>query len=134
MKGAAICAAVGVVSSLAISPAMATHLDSIVPPVPTSPELTVVGQVDLGLFGANVTDVWASGNYAYLGSFDEGFCSLDLTGVHIVDISDPTDPVKVGFIPAKPGTRNNDVKVEQINTRFYNGDILVITNEPSAAR
>ena len=127
MRGAVIGAAVGVASALAISPVLADHPsdDGI-----TSPELVEIGRLDLGLFGANVTDVWAHGNYAYLGSFDEGFCSLDLTGVHIVDISYPANPVKVGFIPAQPGTRNNDVKVEHINTRYYNGDILVITNEP----
>jgi hypothetical protein len=72
-----------------------------------SDELKVVGTLDLGLPGENVTDVWAYGNYAYLGTFDDIICSLDTTGVHIVDISDPADPQKVGFVPAKPGTRNN---------------------------
>lgn len=98
-----------------------------------SPELNVVGQLsaaDLGIpFGENVTDVWAYGDYAYLGTFDDGVCSLDWTGVHIVDISDPTSPSKVGFVPAKPGTRNNDVKVEHIETPHFTGEILVVTNE-----
>jgi hypothetical protein len=76
-----------------------------------------------------VTDVWAYGNYAYLGTFDDGSCSLDFTGIHIVDIGDPTDPEKVGFIPAKPGTRNNDVKVAHIDTRQFTGEILVASNE-----
>jgi len=95
----------------------------------TSPELAPVGRLDLGLPGANVTDVWAQGNYAYLGTFDEGLCSLDITGVHIVDISIPSTPEKVGFIPAQPGTRNNDVKVAHIETPFFNGEILVASNE-----
>jgi hypothetical protein len=95
-----------------------------------SPELNVVGQLDLGLPGENVTDVWAHGNYAYLGTFDDIVCSLDFTGVHIVDISDPANPAKVGFVPAKPGTRNNDVKVASIDTRHFNGEILVASNEP----
>ena len=94
-----------------------------------SPELNVVGQLDLGLPGENVTDVWAYGNYAYLGTFDDIVCSLDFTGVHIVDISNPANPVKVGFIPAKPGTRNNDVKVEHIETKHFSGEILVASNE-----
>ena len=95
----------------------------------SSPELNVVGQLDLGLPGANVTDVWAQGNYAYLGTFDEGLCSLDFTGVHIVNIEDPANPAKVGFIPAKPGTRNNDVKVAHLDTKFFKGEILVASNE-----
>ena len=96
----------------------------------SSPELNVVGKLNYNLFdGENVTDVWAYGNYAYLGTFDDQICSLDTTGVHIVDISDPSDPVKVGFIPAKPGTRNNDVKVTHIDTRHFTGEILVASNE-----
>ena len=95
----------------------------------SSPELNVVGQFDLGLPGENVTDVWAHGNYAYLGTFDDIICSLDTTGVHIVDISNPSAPVKVGFVPAKPGTRNNDVKVAHLDTPHFSGEILVASNE-----
>jgi hypothetical protein len=99
----------------------------------SSPELTVVGHLtaaEMGIpFGENVTDVWAHGNYAYLGTFDDIRCSLDFTGVHIVDISVPGNPAKVGFVPAKPGTRNNDVKVASIDTRHFSGEILVATNE-----
>lgn len=95
----------------------------------SSAQLIQVGALDLGLPGDNVTDVWAYGNYAYLGTFDEGACSLDYTGVHIVDISDPANPTKVAFIPAKPGTRNNDVKVAHIETAHFTGEILVASNE-----
>lgn len=95
----------------------------------SSAELTVVGQLDLDLPGENVTDVWAYGNYAYLGTFDDLVCSLDFTGVHVIDISDPANPTKVGFIPAKPGTRNNDVKVAHLETPHFNGEILVASNE-----
>ncbi len=94
-----------------------------------SPQLDVIGQLDLGLPGDNITDVWAYGNYAYLGTFDEFACSLDFTGVHIVDISDVSNPTKVGFIPAKPGTRNNDVKVAHLETPKFSGEILVASNE-----
>lgn len=96
----------------------------------TSPDLSVVGHFNPGLPGENVTDVWAYGNHAYLGTFDEGICSLDITGVHIIDIADPANPAKVGFIPAQPGTRNNDVKVAHIDTRYFKGEILVASNEP----
>ena len=95
-----------------------------------SPELDVVGQLDLDQVpGSNVTDVWAFGNYAYLGTFDEGACSLDYTGVHIVDIEDPAVPAQVGFIPSPPGTRANDVKVAHLETPSFTGEILVHSNE-----
>lgn len=94
-----------------------------------SPKLEVVGQLNLGVPGENITDVWAYGNYAYLGTFDEGACSLDYTGVHIVDISNPAAPQKVAFIPAKPGARNNDVKVAHLETEHFSGEVLVASNE-----
>ncbi len=98
-----------------------------------SPELTVVGQLPVGLasFGldGSVSDVWAFGDYAYVSSFDEPVCTLDTTGVHIVDISSPSSPTQVGFIPSPPNTRANDVKVEHIDTRFFEGEILVHSNE-----
>lgn len=95
----------------------------------SSTELNVVGHIDLNLPGENVTDVWAYGNYAYLGTFDDVACSLDYTGVHVVDISDPASPTKVAFIPAKPGTRNNDVKIAHLETPQFKGEILVASNE-----
>ena len=95
----------------------------------TSPELNKVSELDIGLPGENVTDVWAYGDYAYLGTFDDLACSLDFTGVHIINISDVSAPEKVGFIPAKPGTRNNDVKVDHIETASFNGEILIASNE-----
>ncbi len=103
-----------------------------------SPELNVVGQADaaeLGIFGDNITDVWAQRSsadgrdYAYLGSFDDGFCTFDTTGTHIVDITDPENPVKVGFIADKPNTRTNDVKVAHLETPKFTGEILVTSNE-----
>ena len=120
LAAAAIC--------LAATGAWASH------PGGTSSELTVVGQLSAAAMGIpggeNITDVWAYGNYAYLGTFDDIVCSLDFTGVHIVDISVPESPVKVGFVPAKPGTRNNDVKVAHLETPHFSGEILVASNEP----
>lgn len=96
----------------------------------SSPELQVVGQFNpFGGVDGLTTDVWAYGNYAYLGSFDEPFCSLDLTGVRIIDISDPANPTQVGFIPSPANTRANDVKVTHIETPFFNGEVLIHSNE-----
>lgn len=99
-----------------------------------SRELALLGRLDIAAGPGHISDVWAHGTYAYLGSFDEPLCSLDFTGVHIVDISDPSRPVKVGFIPSPPNARANDVKVGHISTRFFQGDVLVHSNEPCGGR
>ena len=108
-----------------------------------SPELNVVGQADadeLGVFGENITDVWAAQSssdgrdYAYLGSFDDIACTFDTTGTHIVDITDPTAPTKVAFISDKAATRTNDVKVAHLDTQHFNGEILVASNEPCSSQ
>jgi hypothetical protein len=42
----------------------------------SSPELEVVGRFNpFGGVDGLTTDVWAYGNYAYIGSFDQPFCS-----------------------------------------------------------
>ncbi len=115
-------AALALAAGLSASSAWADH------PAAKSPLLDIVGQFEVPIEGLT-TDVWAYGNYAYLGSFSEPFCSFDLTGVRVIDISDPTDPVQVAFIKDKMGTRTNDIKVEHIETRHFSGEILVTTNE-----
>ncbi len=96
-----------------------------------SRNLTEIGSISFA-DGAN-TDVWALGNYAYVGTFSSGvggFCPG--TGVKIVDVSDPTNPILVGNLASPPLTRANDVKVETVNTKAFKGDLLVHTNEPCA--
>ena len=64
----------------------------------------------------SVSDVWALGNFAYVGTYDRPTCSNH--GVRIVDISDPSHPVQVANIQSPPNTRINDVKVIHIETQF----------------
>ncbi len=99
-----------------------------VPAPPGSAHLDVLGQFEVNVPGLT-SDVWALGNYAYLGSFSSPFCSFDLTGVRIVDISDPANPTLAAFIKDKQGTRTNDVKAASLDTSKWSGDILVTTNE-----
>ncbi len=125
----------------ALGPQVATGSDHVNPPG-TSVPLSAVGHLDVrdpgnihpdGLnpdfFQNHITDVWAWGNYAYLGSFDRPFCSRKTTGVHIIDISDPAAPAYAGFLPSPDSTRPNDVKVFHVETPFFAGEILVHTNE-----
>ena len=94
----------------------------------TSDHLVKVGEFVVPFEGLT-SDVWALGNYAYLGSFSTPFCSFDITGTRIIDISDPTNPTQVSFIKDKQGTRTNDVKAFSLDTSKWSGDILVTTNE-----
>ena len=121
----ALIPAIGLLFAL---PASATHSDQVPPEPEPSATLDLVGQLDVPYDGLT-SDVWALGNYAYLGSFSSPFCSFDITGTRIVDISDPVNPAQVGFIKDKQGTRTNDVKAFSIDTSKWSGDILITTNE-----
>ncbi len=115
-----------VLGLLSAVPASATHADQ--SEAEPSAVLDLVGQFDVPYDGLT-SDVWALGNYAYLGSFSSPICSFDITGTRIVDISDPTDPTLAAFIKDKQGTRTNDVKAFSLDTDKWSGDILVTTNE-----
>jgi len=113
----------------------ATRRDSRARPTPPraarARNLTQVGFNALGGGGFN-TDVWAQGNFAYVGTWGaftpEGlFCPND--GTKVVDISNPADPVQVNTLPAPSGTQTNDIKVANVNTAFFHGDLLVVSNE-----
>lgn len=77
-----------------------------------------------------ITDVWSLGNFAYLGTFAPPCSGL---GVNVVDISDPENPTKAAFIPSRPGTRVNDVKVIHLETSAFTGDVLLHSNENCSA-
>ncbi|MBI2847555.1 MAG: hypothetical protein HYX83_00105 [Chloroflexi bacterium] len=103
-------------------------------PATGTANLTVVGHLNVAAGPNNITDVWAQAtadgrSYAYLGTYDEPSCDIALPGVHVIDISDPTNPVKAGFIPSSRGQRVNDVKVRHIETPAFNGDILIHSTE-----
>jgi uncharacterized repeat protein (TIGR01451 family) len=92
--------------------------------------LELVGRGSRILPGAT-TDVWALGDYAYVGTFNFP-CSdgtgQDGSGVRIWDVTDPTAPVEIDPIPSPAGSRANDVKVASMGS----GDILVHSNERCA--
>ena len=113
---------------LSAAPASATHPDQVPPEVEPSAELDFVGSYPVPYEGLT-SDVWALGNYAYLGSFSSPGCSFDITGTRIIDISDPEHPELASFIRDAQGTRTNDVKAFSLNTKKWSGDILITTNE-----
>ena len=104
-------------------------------------DMAVVGRGERLVENAT-TDVWALGNYAYIGTFNEpcgsgenyveGVGEVDLVdgveepGIAIFDIRNPNNPRYVGNLPSVEGSRTNDVKVY---TASDGTDILVHSNE-----
>ncbi|MEE9270905.1 MAG: hypothetical protein V3V49_11670 [Candidatus Krumholzibacteria bacterium] len=98
------------------------------PPRPArSWNLEQIGFHDLGGRGANA-DVWAHGDYAYVGS-SRNFCPFISRGTKVIDISDPANPVQVNTLPTVRRTAAADVKVAHIETAFFQGDLLVVSNQ-----
>ncbi len=99
----------------------------------SSANVELVGKVRLTNVPGGISDVGAFGNYAYLGAFNPecaGRPGAQGTGVHVVDISNPADPVKVGFIPAHANSYVGEgVHVIHMSTPFFTGDLLVHNNE-----
>ena len=94
----------------------------------SSLNVQLVGQVTVsGIVPGRISDVGVLGNYAYLGAFN---APCGAGGVYIVDISDPTSPTEVGFIPTASGSFVGEgVQAIKLNTPSFKGDILVFNNE-----
>lgn len=90
----------------------------------------LVGKLDnLTSVGGGIADVGYHGGYAYLNAFSPecaGRPGAQGTGVHVVDVRDPANPEKVGFLPAE----SNSYVGEGIHVIDYGQrDILVHNNE-----
>lgn len=97
--------------------------------LPASREnVRLVGKLKLsGVVPGRISDVGTLGDYAYLGSY---FPACDEGGVYVVDISKPSSPKEVAFIPTAPGSYVSEgVHALSIKTSAFKGDILVINNE-----
>ena len=93
--------------------------------------LVKVGFDNLGGNGFN-GDIWAHGDFAYVGGWGiGGICPS--SGVKVIDISNPLAPVMVKTLPAPSGSHPNDVKVAAISTASFQGDLLVASNESCAS-
>ncbi|MEU4445260.1 PA domain-containing protein [Actinosynnema sp. NPDC050801] len=102
---------------------------------PVSRNVSVIGKAKVtNPSGAGntgrIADVTAFGDYAYLTAFREPTC--ERTGVHVVDISDPTNPAEVtsAFIPTSAGSYAGEgIQVEHVDNAFFHGDLLIHQNE-----
>ena len=97
-----------------------------------SRNMVKVGGIELTNVDGGIADVAAFGNYAYLNAFSPECVSNggSGTGVHVVNISNPASPTKVGFIAAHPNSYVGEgIHVVRANTPFFSGDILIHNNE-----
>jgi hypothetical protein len=96
------------------------------PPVTENTDL--VGKAQLVDEPGRISDVSALGGYAYLGSYFEPVCETG--GVYVVDIRDPANPKKVGFIKSHTDSYVSEgVQAIHVDTAFFDGDLLLYNNE-----
>ena len=85
-----------------------------------------------------VADVTAYGNYAYLANWGEPDCAGPETGgqntpdagAWVIDISDPSNPRTVNFIPMPQDTRPGEgMQVLHLETKYFSGDLLAMNAE-----
>ena len=99
----------------------------------SSSNVDLVGKLKLVNFEGDISDVSALQSasnekwYAYLGDWG---AKCQTGGVHVVDISNPSKPVKIGFLNAGGTTYQTEgVQALHIDTTDFTGDILVLSNE-----
>jgi hypothetical protein len=82
-----------------------------------------------------IADVTAFGNYAYLARWGGSECAGPEGtgpdgGVYVIDISDPANPVEVGFIRTHQDTLIGEgMQVVHLETAEFTGDVLVVNHE-----
>jgi len=99
---------------------------------PGSRNMELVSKLELTNVTEGIADVAAFGKYAYLNAFSAECVANGGTGtgVHVVDISKPKKPTKVGFIAAHPNSYLGEgIHVVRASTPSFKGDILIHNNE-----
>jgi hypothetical protein len=77
-----------------------------------------------------VADVATFRNYAYLAQFSPGCADDQRGGVYVIDVSNPSTPLQVGFITSPAGTFPGEgMHVIHVETASFTGDILAVNLE-----
>jgi len=103
---------------------------------PTQENVAVVGKAKLTTKADRISDVAVLGDYAYLGQWAAGLPSPRCRGgVHVTDISNPSDPEKIGFLRSHQDTYATEgVQALHLDTPDFTGDLLVVSNEDCGPR
>jgi hypothetical protein len=99
---------------------------------PSSSNVELVGKLRVHDAAPGIiSDVGSFRNYAYLGQFSPGCAADGAGGVYVIDISNPSSPREVGFIPSTPGSFVGEgVHIIRVDTPAFAGDILATSQEP----
>jgi hypothetical protein len=78
-----------------------------------------------------IADVGYFKGFAYLNARDSDPADCPAAGgTHVVDVRDPENPVKIGFLPSLTGEFPGEgIHVMEVHTPFFDGDLLVTNNE-----
>lgn len=101
----------------------------------SSKNVALIGKLDtLTSVPGGISDVAGYKKHAYLGAFHPECPGRNAGGqgggVHVVDVRDPENPVKVAFIPSHPNSYVGEgVHVFSMATPHFTGDVLVHNNE-----
>jgi hypothetical protein len=103
---------------------------------PTQENVAVIGKTKLTTKANRISDVAVLGDHSYLGQWAAGLPSPQCRGgVHVVDISNPSDPEKVGFLRSHQDTYATEgVQALHLDTPDFTGDLLVVSNESCGPR
>lgn len=82
----------------------------------------VLGHNALGERDSN-GDVWAHGNFAYVGTWRS---PCNGRGVKVIDVSDLSAPRVIGAVASRPGTSTEDMVVRSVSTPWFTGDLLAV--------
>ena len=102
------------------------HVDGHLPA--GSESVSLIGSLDLNPPEGGIADVAVLGNTAYLNAW-QPYCPK--AGTHVVDISDPASPKKIGFLPANKNSYPGEgAQAIHVDTRYFSGDLFFSNNEP----
>jgi hypothetical protein len=99
---------------------------------PSSENVELVGKLRVTSFEGDISDVsalqTADGRwFAYLGDWG---AHCETGGVHVVDFTDPANPVRAGFLNSGGfGYVTEGVHALHLDTAEFEGDVLVVSNE-----
>ena len=99
---------------------------------PVAHNVSLVGELDLTTEQQDgIADVGYFKGFAYLAARDSDPADCPgAGGVHVVDVRDPANPEKIGFIPSLAGEFPGEgVHVMEVHTPSFDGDILLTNNE-----
>jgi hypothetical protein len=95
---------------------------------PTQRNVELVGKLRLTGLEGGIADVGYFKGFAYLNAWAPNCPNGG--GVHVVDVRNPSNPVKVGFLPANANEHPGEgIHVMEVNTPHFQGDLLLHNNE-----